>query len=79
MTPIAALVFLLVAAGGTAVVLTRNPLNQAMVYSAFGLLLTVLFIVLQAPDVALSELAVGSAAVPLIVLIALVKVKGAPE
>jgi len=65
----------LVACGGTAVVLTREPLNQALVLSVYGVLLTILFIVLQAPDVALSELAVGSAALPLILLVTLAMVR----
>ncbi len=39
MTVLLAAVLLLVAAGGTAVVLTRDPLNQAIMASFFGLLL----------------------------------------
>ena len=65
------LIFLLVAAGGTAVVLTREPRRQAIVLSFFGLALTLLFAAVQAPDVALSELAVGSAALPLMLLVTL--------
>jgi energy-converting hydrogenase B subunit D len=71
-----ALAFLLVAAGGTAVALTRDPTRQVLLLALYGLLLTVLFVLLQAPDVALSELAVGSAALPLILLVALAKVRG---
>ena len=37
--------------------------------------LTILFDALQAPDVALSELAVGTAAVPLLFLVALMAVR----
>jgi uncharacterized MnhB-related membrane protein len=68
------LIFVLVAAGGTGVVLTRHPRRQALVLSFFGLLLTILFVVLRAPDVALSELAVGAAGVPLMLLVAISKV-----
>jgi uncharacterized MnhB-related membrane protein len=67
-------IFALVAAGGTGVVLTRHPRRQALVLSFFGLLLTILFVVLRAPDVALSELAVGAAAVPLMLLVVISKV-----
>ncbi len=67
--------FVLVALGGTAVVLTRNPVQQAFVLGVYGLLLTFLFLLLQAPDVALSELAVGAAALPLILLVTLAKVR----
>lgn len=60
---------LLVAAAGTVVALTRDPSRQAVTLSTFGLLLAVLFVVLSAPDVALSQLAVGAALVPLMVML----------
>jgi energy-converting hydrogenase B subunit D len=69
-----AAVFLLVAAGGTAVVLTRNPRDQAIVASFYGLLLGIMFLVFQAPDVALSQIAVGAVALPLMIVLALAKV-----
>jgi uncharacterized MnhB-related membrane protein len=65
----------LVAAVGTAVVFTGEPARQAVTLSVFGLTLTVLFVVLQAPDVALSQLAVGSAVVPLMVLLTVRKIR----
>ncbi len=66
---------LLVAAAGTAVVLTRDPLPQALVNGIYGLALALLFFVLGAPGVAMSELAVGSVAVPLMVLLTLTRVR----
>ena len=68
-------VFLLVAAAGTAVVLTRDPLNQAIAASFYGLVLGIMFFVYQAPDVALSQIAVGAVALPLMILLALAKVR----
>jgi energy-converting hydrogenase B subunit D len=68
-------VFLLVAAAGTAVVLTRDPLNQAIVASFYGLVLGIMFFVFQAPDVALSQITVGAVALPLMILLALAKVR----
>jgi uncharacterized MnhB-related membrane protein len=68
-------VFLLVAAGGTAVVLTREPLDQAIVASFYGLVLGIMFLVFQAPDVALSQIAVGAVALPLMIVLALAKVR----
>ena len=65
----------LVAAVGTAVVFSGEPGRQAVTLSVFGLTLTVLFVVLQAPDVALSQLAVGSAVVPLMVLLTVRKIR----
>jgi energy-converting hydrogenase B subunit D len=60
---------------GTAVVFTHPPKQQALALSMFGLLLTVLFLTLQAPDVALSELVINALVVPLIILLAAEKVK----
>jgi energy-converting hydrogenase B subunit D len=68
-------VFLLVAAGGTAVVLTRDPLHQAIVASFYGLVLGIMFLVFQAPDVALSQIAIGAVALPLMIVLALAKVR----
>ncbi|WP_329063657.1 Na(+)/H(+) antiporter subunit B [Amycolatopsis sp. NBC_01480] len=64
----------LVAVSGLVVIATSDPKRQAAPLSVFSLCLTVLFVVFQAPDVALSELAVGAAVVPLLVLLTLRKV-----
>jgi uncharacterized MnhB-related membrane protein len=72
-------VLLLVAAGGTAIVLARDPLRQVVCTSFYGLALVVLFFVFQAPDVALSELVVGAVAYPLVILAAIAKVRGPKE
>ncbi|MEA2427419.1 MAG: hypothetical protein QOF37_1047 [Thermoleophilaceae bacterium] len=74
MTALQAVALALVALGGTAVVLTRDPLRQAMVASVFGLSLAVLFFVFQAPDVALSQIGVGAVALPLMILLALARI-----
>jgi energy-converting hydrogenase B subunit D len=75
-TAVQALTIVLASVGGTAVVLIREPFRQAMVASFYGLLLVVLFLVYQAPDVALSALVVGAIALPLMVLLVLAKVSG---
>jgi energy-converting hydrogenase B subunit D len=75
MMALQAVVLSLVAAGGLAVVATREPVRQAIVLSLYGLTLAVLFAVLQAPDVALSSLTVGSVALPLMILLALAKIR----
>jgi energy-converting hydrogenase B subunit D len=72
-------VLVLVAAGATAVVFTRRPARQVMVLSAYGLMLALLFMVFQAPDVTLSELTVGAVALPLLLLLALAKVRKKEE
>ncbi len=61
----------LVALSATTVVFTTDPARQAVTLSAFGLILSVLFFLLEAPDVSLAELAVGAAVVPLMVMLAL--------
>jgi energy-converting hydrogenase B subunit D len=78
-TALHVVILLLVAAGGTGVVLTRDPLSQAVGVSFFGLLLAILFLVFQAPDVALSAIVVGALALPLMILLALAKTRGGAE
>jgi energy-converting hydrogenase B subunit D len=60
---------------GTGVVLSRDPRRQIFAIAANGTVLAVLFFALQAPDVALSELAVGTAATPLLFLVTLAAVR----
>jgi uncharacterized MnhB-related membrane protein len=72
-------VLLLVAAGATALALTREPARQVIVLSVYGILLAVLFLVFQAPDVTLSALAVGAVALPIMLLLTLAKVRRREE
>jgi energy-converting hydrogenase B subunit D len=74
-TGVQVVALVVVAVGGLAVVLTREPLRQAAVAGVFGLALAALFAVLQAPDVALSQLGVGSIVLPVMVLLALAKIR----
>ena len=67
-------VLVLVAAGATVVVRTRTRVRQVLVLSVYGMLLAILFLVFQAPDVTLSELTVGAIALPIILLLAIAKV-----
>jgi uncharacterized MnhB-related membrane protein len=64
-----------VAIGGSAVVLSRDPLRQVLVLSMFGMSLAMLFFVFQAPDVALSEIVVSTVGLPVMILLALRKVR----
>jgi uncharacterized MnhB-related membrane protein len=68
-------ILVLVAAGATAVVLIRELPRQVIMLSVYGVLLAVLFLAFQAPDVALSELAVGAVALPMVLLLALAKIR----
>lgn len=67
---------IVVAVLATTVVLTRRPVRQVIVLSSYGLMLAVLFLVFQAPDVTLSELTVGAVALPVLLMLALAKVRG---
>ena len=69
MTALIIVALTLVAVTGTAVVLTADPERQAVTVSVMGLALVILFMVMQAPDVALSELGVGAAVVPMMVML----------
>ncbi len=73
--PLIVVVLLLVAASATAAVAVRDPLRQALVLAVLGVALAVLFTVAQAPDVGLSQLAVGSAVTPLLLLLSVRKVR----
>ncbi|QLJ03368.1 DUF4040 domain-containing protein [Streptomyces sp. NEAU-sy36] len=66
---------LLVAGAATAAVAQRDPARQALVLSVLGILLAVLFTVLQAPDVGLSQLAVGAVLTPLLVMLSVRKIR----
>ena len=79
MIPLQVAALVLVGAGGLAVVLARDLLRQALLNSFFGLQLVVLFLVFQAPDVALSAITVGSAAAPLVLTIAILTVRRRDE
>lgn len=58
------------------VVAARRVVDAIIAFSAMGAFLALLFFHLQAPDVALSEGAVGAVATPLVLLIALAKIRG---
>ena len=72
-------ILILVAAGATAVVLIRERVRQVLALSVYGVLLAVLFLAFQAPDVTLSELTVGAVALPIILLLTLAKIRKREE
>jgi uncharacterized MnhB-related membrane protein len=67
---------ILVMLTGTLVALTRRPPRQVLMISAHGLMLAMLFLLLEAPDVAYSEIAVGTALVPVMFLTVVVSIRG---
>jgi energy-converting hydrogenase B subunit D len=73
MAPLQAMIMILVALGAPAVVFVRDLVRLVVVSSAYTLLLVVLFVVLQAPDVALSMLVVGTVGFPVVLLTAILR------
>ncbi len=59
---------LLLAVTSTGVVLTRRSVRQVLALAVNGLVMALLFMALQAPDVAFSQIVVGTAAVPMLFL-----------
>jgi energy-converting hydrogenase B subunit D len=70
---IAAVAF--VACGAFVVVVARDLVRQAVLLSIYGYGLVVLFVVFQAPDVALSALVVSAIAYPLVLVGAIARVR----
>ncbi|WP_433089197.1 MnhB domain-containing protein [Dactylosporangium sp. CA-052675] len=64
---------------GVAVVRLRGPAGSVMALSALGLVLSLLFVLLGAPDDAHAEIVVGAIALPTLYLIALGKIRTAVE
>jgi uncharacterized MnhB-related membrane protein len=75
MTAPQAVALAVVALGAPLVVLTRDPLRQAISLGVFGSALAVLFFAFQAPDVALSQIVVSTVALPAMVILALAKIR----
>lgn len=69
------LCLVLVLAAAVCVVALRNLAGATMALSALGTVLTLLFVVLGAPDDAQSEAVVGAIALPVLYLIAIAKVR----
>ncbi len=70
-----ALILLFIALAVPGVVLTRDPLKQTIAVSFYGLLLALLFFIFMAPDVALSQITIGAVILPLMLLLALTKMR----
>jgi uncharacterized MnhB-related membrane protein len=70
-TALQATAIALAGAAALAVVLTRDLVRLTMMASVYSLLLVVLFVIFQAPDVALSALVVGGVAYPVVLLVAI--------
>ena len=68
-------ILILVAISGFAVVRTRDVTSQIIALGFYGLLTALMFFFFQAPDVALSQITVGAVALPLMVMLAISRMK----
>jgi uncharacterized MnhB-related membrane protein len=64
-----------IALGAPAVVHSRDPLPQPIVVGIYGLALALLYFVLDAPDVALSQIVVSAVGLPVMILLAVAKIR----
>jgi energy-converting hydrogenase B subunit D len=73
------LVLALLALSGLVTVIIRDPVRQAIALGVFGLLEALMFFVVQAPDVALSEIVVSGIALPAMLFLAMAKIRSQQE
>ena len=66
---------LLLAVSGLAVVTTRDTTQQVVTLSFYGLVTALMFFFFQAPDVALSQITVGAVALPLMIMLAISRMR----
>jgi uncharacterized MnhB-related membrane protein len=69
------MVLLLVAVAAPGVVLSRDPKSQVVTLSFYGVLCALMFFIFQAPDVALSQITIGAVMLPLMIMLALTKMR----
>ncbi|GAA3760842.1 Na(+)/H(+) antiporter subunit B [Terriglobus aquaticus] len=75
MTWFGAALLLLVAITGWGVVRTRDVTEQVVALGFFGIVMALTFFYFQAPDVALSQIVVGAVALPLMIMLAISRMR----
>ena len=65
----------LIAVSALALVRTDDPTSLVISLSFYGLLLALMFFLFRAPDVALAQITVGAIALPLMVMLAITRMK----
>ena len=68
-------ILLLVGITAPGVILCRDPTSQVVTLSFYGLLFALMFFIFQAPDVALSQSTIGAMMLPLMIMLALTKMR----
>jgi energy-converting hydrogenase B subunit D len=75
LVPLQSVAFALVVLGASAIAFTRDLSRLVVVNGFYGLVLVLLFVIYGAPDVALSMLVVSTVAYPLVLLIAVSRIR----
>lgn len=75
LVPLQSVAFALVVLGAPAVVFTRDLVRLAVVNGFYGIVLSLLFVVYGAPDVALSMIVVSGVAYPVVLLVAATRIQ----
>jgi energy-converting hydrogenase B subunit D len=68
-------ILILIAIAGFVVVRTQDVTEQVIALGFYGLITALMFFFFQAPDVALSQITVGAVALPLMIMLALSRMK----
>ena len=68
-------ILLMLAISGFMVVRTQDVIEQVIALGFYGLITALMFFFFQAPDVALSQITVGAVALPLMIMLALSRMK----
>ena len=71
------LIFLLVCA--VAVSFSKNLLNTLLIYMSFSLIMSVIWILLESPDLAITEAAVGAGVTSILFFVTLKKIEAIKE
>ena len=71
------LFFLIVCVIG--VIFTKNLLHAIIIYTAFSMVMSIVWIILQSPDVAITEAAAGTGITTVLLYLTLAKVKRMEE
>jgi len=72
---IGSFLMLLMAVAGARVVTTRDTTEQVITLGFYGLVTALVFFFFQAPDVALSQITVGAVALPLMIMLAISRMR----
>ena len=62
-----------------ATALVKKPMQAVIIYMAYSVMMSVVWILLQSPDLAITEAAVGAALSPLIFIVTLKKIRGGDD